>query len=89
MPKRYVQPGDVVRLELPCSEVCMHMRVAETIRRVRVEPGGRWGPSAQILNDSGTCFSIPILMSEAGFYRDGAGWYYYPPSLRLITSNAA
>lgn len=91
---RYVRPGETARMLMPYSEVCMHLRVAGTIRDVRVEPGGEHGPYAQILNGHGGPFSIGILMGEAGFYHDPAqGWYFYPPvperpRLRLVTGAA-
>lgn len=53
--------GDTVRVTLPWSEVCMHMRVAERSMLVRVEPNG-----AQLLNDDLTPFSFPITHGEAG-----------------------
>jgi hypothetical protein len=97
-----VRVGDTVRVLLPASEVCMHLRVAGTIRAVRIEPGGQYGPYAQILNEHGGPFSLGILMSEAGFYHDPvrdaerdwySGWYYYPPEperprLRLVAGAA-
>lgn len=65
-----VKPGDVVRLELPWSEVCMYMRVAGQERDVRVLEGG-----AQILNEDGTRFSFPVTHGEAGIYTDADGLY--------------
>jgi hypothetical protein len=67
-----VKVGDVVRVRLPWSEVCMHLRVAEQVRDVRVLADG-----AQILNDDGTRFSFPVTHGEAGFYRDADGLYTY------------
>ena len=60
--------GSTYRLELPYSEVCMHMRVAGQTRNVRVLADG-----AQILNDDMTPFSFPITWGEAGIGRDGDG----------------
>jgi hypothetical protein len=74
--KVYVQPGDVVRVELPHSEVCMHMRVAGQVRRVRITED-RY-PAAQILNEDGSNFSFGIGLGEAGFYTDAEGIYCYP-----------
>lgn len=65
-----VKPGDVVQVRMPWSEVCMHLRVAEQVRRVEVLADG-----AQILNDDGTKFSFPITHGEAGIYRDATGLY--------------
>ena len=74
---RTIQPGDRVRLELPYSEVCMHMRVAGRVMDVRMT-GGRY-PMAQLLNPDGSEFSFPITTGEAGIYGDiERGFYYYP-----------
>lgn len=57
---------DAIRVRLPFSEVCMHMKVAGEIMWARIirRPSGY--PMAQLLNDDGTPFSFPITMSEAG-----------------------
>ena len=60
--------GMTYRVELPYSEVCMHLRVAGEHRYVRVLPG-----AAQILNDDQTPFSFPITWGEAGIGRDSDG----------------
>jgi hypothetical protein len=65
-----VKPGDVVRLKLPWSEACMHLRIADHVRDVRVLADG-----AQILNDDGTRFSFPVTHGEAGIYSDAQGLY--------------
>lgn len=65
-----VKPGDVVRIQLPWSEVCMHLRVADAVRDVQVLPNG-----AQILNADGTPYSFPITHGEAGIYQDAQGLY--------------
>jgi hypothetical protein len=67
-----VKPGDVVRLMLPWSEVCLYMKVADQVMDVRVLDDG-----AQILNEKGTPFSFPITHGEAGIYRDAEGLYTY------------
>lgn len=54
-------PDDAVRVELPFSEVCMHMRVAG--RTMWVAPVGTM---AQIYDDDGRKFSIPVTRGEAG-----------------------
>jgi hypothetical protein len=74
--KVYVQAGDVVRLELPHSEVCMHMQVAGQVRYVQVT--GSAYPMAQILGDDGSNFSFPIGTGEAGLFTDDQGLYCYP-----------
>lgn len=70
--QRRVKPGDVVRLRLPWSEVCMFMHVAEQVKDVRVLEDG-----AQILNEDGTRFSMAITHGEAGILRDADGLYTY------------
>lgn len=65
-----VKPGDTVRLRLPWSEVCMHLRVTDQVRNVRV-----LHTAAQILNEDGTKFSFPITHAEAGIYSDAEGLY--------------
>lgn len=67
---RRVKSGDVVRVRMPWSEACMHLRVAETVRDVRILPDG-----AQILNEDGTRFSFPITYGEAGIFSDADGLY--------------
>lgn len=68
-----VTVGDIVRLCLPWSEVCAHMRVADEVRSVRVLE--HW---VQILNDDGTPFSFPVTHGEAGIYRDAEGLFIHP-----------
>lgn len=78
--KFYVSPGDVVRVMIPHSEVCMHMRVAGKVMSVKVCDGFK---GAQLLNDDGTNYSFPITMGEAAFYtQDHKEWYYYYPNPR-------
>src|SRR5438067_1423729 len=73
----YLNVGDIVRLRLPYSEVCMHMRVAGKFMRVQVLPEGM-SLMAQLYDDSGIRFSFPILLSEAGIFTDSAGRLYVP-----------
>ncbi len=54
----YVQAGDVVRLRLPWSEVCIHMRVAGKPMNIQVVVEGT-SAVAQLLTDDGTRFSFP------------------------------
>ena len=64
--KRHVRSGDIVRLKLPHSEVCMHMRVAGREMDVLVLTGG-----AQLVEpETGTPYSAPILHGEAGIYSE-------------------
>lgn len=65
-----VKPGDVVRVRMPWSEACMHLRVAELVRNVRILPDG-----AQILNEDGTKMSFPVTHGEAGIFQDANGLY--------------
>ncbi|MGI8307055.1 hypothetical protein [Saccharopolyspora hattusasensis] len=54
------QVGDVVLVELPYSEVCMHLGIAGQVRAVRIEHYG-----AQIHN-RGEPYSSPVAQAEAG-----------------------
>lgn len=75
--RRFVQPGDVVRMEISFSEVCMHMQVAGEVMNVRFEsPHGF--PRAQLLMDDGREFSAAITPGEAGFYFEDGKYYCYP-----------
>ena len=80
MKNQYVTGGNIVELEFPYSEVCMHLRVAGRVMKVEVVPQMTGRCVAQLLNDDGSNYSFSILMSEAGFYRDDRGYYYYPPN---------
>jgi hypothetical protein len=70
MARVQLKTGDVVRLRMPWSEVCMHLRIADQVRDVRVLDNG-----AQILNDDGTPYSFPVTHGEAGIYSDADGLY--------------
>jgi hypothetical protein len=83
----YVKVGDVIRLHLPYSEVCMHMRVAGKPMNVQIVEEGNY-PMAQLLHDNGYRFSFPILMGEAGIRTDGDGRHYVP-ARAIITSPQA
>jgi len=77
MTQLFVRPGKRVRLELPHSEVCMHMQVAGKV--MTVEYLDRQYPVAQLYYEDGKEFSAPITMGEAGFYWDQVnGYYCYP-----------
>lgn len=60
----------IVRLELPYSEVCMHLGVAGQTRDVEVLEHG-----AQILSEDGHNFSFPIGHGEAGVAAIAAAIY--------------
>lgn len=70
--KKYLLPGMKVLLEIPYSEVCMHMGVAGTVMGVELISAR----GAQLIKD-GRKFSAPILPSEAGLYHDEYGYYCY------------
>jgi len=74
----YLAPGNRVRMELPFSEVCMHMQVAGKV--MTVELLDREYPMAQLFHDNGHEFSAPITCGEAGFYWDcqTRSYYCYP-----------
>lgn len=65
-----VSIGERVRVRLPYSEVCMHLRVAGQVREVEVLENG-----AQILDENGRRFSFPVTHGEAGIFRDAGGLY--------------
>ncbi|HZF23999.1 MAG TPA: hypothetical protein VE030_11115 [Burkholderiales bacterium] len=77
MTRRFVAPGDVVRLEIPSSEVCMSMHVAGEVMNVRFQSPHSY-PNAQLLMDDGREFSAPITPGEAGFYYEDGKYYCYP-----------
>lgn len=60
-------PDDAVRVVLPHSEVCMHMRLAGKTRWAA--PVG--AHMAQIYSDDGSRFSAPITLGEAGLNDQG------------------
>ena len=72
--KRFAAIGERVQLELPYSEVCMHMRVAGKVMQAEILPSAY---SAQLYSLDGRPFSAPITTSEAGFYREAERFYYY------------
>lgn len=71
----YVEPGDRVRVELPYSEVCMHMRLAGEVREIVVLEN-----MAQILDTEGRNYSFPVTYGEAGIYSDRFGHYVHEVS---------
>jgi hypothetical protein len=66
-----IHPGQELVLELPYSEVCMHLRVAGTRMRARLLPNGM----VQLLQPDGREFSFPITAGEAGLHHDHDGWH--------------
>jgi hypothetical protein len=62
-------------VRLPWSEVCMYMRVAETVMDVQLTDAPY--PMAQLLKD-GRAFSAPVTTGEAGIYGcSSEGFYAY------------
>lgn len=70
----YVRPGDFFEITLPYSEVCMHMRVADT--RMTAELTMHIHPMVQLWKD-GRHFSGAITTGEAGLYRDEPHGMFY------------
>jgi hypothetical protein len=70
--RRLIGPNQEFTLQLPYSEVCMHLRVAGTRMRARLAPNGM----VQLLGPDGSPFSFPITAGEAGLGHDPhEGWY--------------
>ncbi|MEU1816158.1 hypothetical protein ABZ543_13305 [Streptomyces roseifaciens] len=59
-----LEVGDLVRLEMPASEVMQHMKVVGQVFEVEIRAN-----SAQLYKD-GQPFSIPVSWGEAGLYTD-------------------
>ncbi len=76
----YLTIGDTIRVRLPYSEVCVHMRVAGKPMTVQIV--GTEYPVAQLIGDDGAPFSGPILLGEAGIYTDGER--YYVPARSVV-----
>jgi hypothetical protein len=71
-------PGDVVMVELPHSEVCMHMRIAGAVHEVELFRESRSGLAmAQILDRDRRPFGGAVTPGEAGIYSDSLGFYAY------------
>lgn len=71
--KQYVRPGDLVMLEMPFTEVCMHLGVAGKVMTVLVTEEG-----AQLLDEKRKPVSFPITLSEAGIYTESGDLHYVP-----------
>jgi hypothetical protein len=70
--RRLIGPYQEFTVELPFSEVCMHLRVAGTRMRARLAHNGM----VQLLGPDGSPFSFPITAGEAGLGHDPHdGWY--------------
>lgn len=74
MPNRRIfpDPGERVHVELPFSEVCMHLRIAGRILPVEWLGNG----TVQVYDGDDRKLSFPILASEAGFHFNSqvGGW---------------
>jgi hypothetical protein len=68
--KRLIHPNQETIIELPYSEVCMHLRVAGTRMPARLQTDGM----VQLLDPDGRDFSFPITAAEAGLDHDQDGW---------------
>jgi hypothetical protein len=69
--KHRIHPDQETVLELPYSEVCMHLRVAGSRTRARLVADGM----VQLLDGDGREFSFPITAAEAGLDLDQDGWF--------------
>jgi len=70
----YLKVGDVIRLRLPYSEICVRWGVAGKPLKVQLIGEG----AAELLHDDGSPFPLPVTHSEAGIYLDDADRYYVP-----------
>ena len=71
----FITPGQTFEIELPWSEVCMHMRVAGIRMRAELTTGEH--PMVQLWKD-GRRFSGPVTTGEAGLFGGyGAPFYGY------------
>jgi hypothetical protein len=68
--KRPIHPNQETILQLPYSEVCMHLRVAGTRMHARLLAN----EMVQLLDPDGREFSFPITAAEAGLQHDQDGW---------------
>jgi hypothetical protein len=67
--KRLIRPNEEFTTTLPFSEVCMHLRVAGTRMRARLEPNRM----VQLPGPDGSEFTFPITDGEAGLDTDEQG----------------
>jgi hypothetical protein len=76
--KRLIHPNQETILELPSSEVCLHLGVAGTRMRARLQPNGM----VQLLDPAGRDFFFPITAAEAGLEHDQGGCTAWPRTRR-------
>jgi hypothetical protein len=74
-------PPGAVRVNLPASEVCMHLALAGRDRWVAKLDDH----TAQIYDDGGAPYSAPVLLSEAGLTGDGAPMGLCDPTCSALT----
>lgn len=75
MPNRklFLAPGERAHVELPYSEVCMHLRIAGRILPVEFLDNSM----VQVYDGDDKKISFPITAGEAGFhFDDNVGGYY-------------
>jgi hypothetical protein len=65
---RRLAPGESIAIELPYSEVCIHMRIAGQVHQVELFMEGPY-PMARIEGYP------PVLAAEAGILSDPQGHY--------------
>ena len=75
------------RVELPASEVCMHMRVTDKTMWAVLIPSC-WRYAVQLLDEDWEGFSAPILTGEAGVYEDQTGPYIHMPHSQFMEDAA-
>ena len=76
-----VRPGDVVALEMPASEVCLHMGISGQVWFARLSDTGRevrlYPTEAEAIKGGA---GLPVTPGEAGVFRDGQGGFYAYPA---------
>jgi len=70
----FIKPGEEGEGIMPCSEVCMHMKIADKKMKFKFLPHNKM---VQLLRPDGFPFSTPITQGEAGIYGPEGGKYYY------------
>jgi hypothetical protein len=84
-----IRPGEIAEIELPFSEVCMHMRVAGQRMMVELLASGEEDPrggsnvsyAAQIYDGTLNKMGAPVTLGEAGIFRNegptGPHFFHY------------
>lgn len=81
--KRRMDIGSQAVVELPFSEVCMHMRVAGHFHRIELVRE-RDIAMVRIYDRRDCAVGAPVTTGEAGVYRDEQGFYIYEPELVAV-----